>query len=61
MSLKEEVFHERLRGFKNTVGIRHLEYPLSPSFIISNFFFGSFSTLGNCPYKFVQYLEPHYL
>ena len=40
---------------------RHPQHPLSRTFIISNFFFGSFSTLGNCSYKFVRYLEPRYV
>ena len=38
-----------------------LVYSLSPTFIISNFFFGPFSTPGNCPNKFVRYFEPCYL
>ena len=30
-------------------------------YIISNFFFGPFSSLGNCPYKLVRCLEPCFL
>ena len=46
---------------KYMVDICSLEYPLSRTFIILNFSFGPFSTLGNCPYKFVRYLEPRFL
>ena len=44
-----------------TVNIHYLECPFSRTIIISNFFFGLFSTLGNSPYKYARYLEPCYL
>ena len=40
-----------------TVDIRYLEYPLSRTFITSNFLFGPFSILINFSYKSVRYLE----
>ena len=41
-----------------SICIRH---PLSRITLISNFFFGPFSTLSNCPQKFVRYLKRLYL
>ena len=41
--------------------ISYLEYPLSRTFIISNFFFGPFSTLHNFHYRFLRYLTPRFL
>ena len=40
---------------------RYSRHPVFWTFVISNFFFGFFSTLGNCPYKFVRYLEHPFL
>ena len=45
----------------NTVDIRYLKYPLSRTFIMSNFLFGPFSILINFPYKSARYLERRYL
>ena len=53
--------HLVVKQYCNTFDTHFLEYPLSQTFIISNFFFGPFSTLGNFPYKFVRYFEPRYL
>ena len=53
--------HLVVKQYCNTFDIHFLEYPLSQTFIMSNFLFGPFGTLRNFPYKFVRYFEPRYI
>ena len=57
--IKKDVSKRSL--IEHTVDIRSLVYLLSRTFIISSFFFVPFSTLSNCSYKFVRYLEHCFL
>ena len=43
-----------------SVDIRYFKYPLSQTFIKSNFFFVPISTPGNSRYKFGRYLKRRY-
>ena len=52
--------HSKAFKIDNPADIRCLKYPLSQTFIISNFLFVPFSSLGDCRYKFVPCLEPRY-
>ena len=49
------------KKYEDNFILYYSRYPLSRALVFSNFFFGPFSTFGNCPYELVRYLEPRNL